>query len=282
MRPVLKALTTLTAVLGPVATLIGLVQSQGWLVIIGAIVVCISVACFVYAQSLRRRIQSASVEIEGISIDSLNAANLRRRTNRNLTIQTVDHIVEIDGSDLDLIWRYAGFCRAERETAMEFSVDCENNIPFDKLDCYAYDLKRDPDKKSKIQPVLIGPDSISKKIAVPFLEPIHTNQPFDILLHCRLPSTYGPGVAYYTSTLSFDQEKVDVCTVHLTFLGQRPDWVRVYDCDSSGQPQLLKTLPPEREGRGRCEFRDAVRNIEAQSARVYLFRRPEPTQKRAA
>ena len=69
-------------------------------------------------------------------------------------------------------------CRAEQETAMEFSIDAECNIPFDLLDCGAYDLACDPDKAHAIRPILIGPDGISKKIAVPFLEPLTPQQPF--------------------------------------------------------------------------------------------------------
>jgi hypothetical protein len=59
------------------------------------------------ARRQRLRIEAASIEIEGISIDSINAANLRRRVNRSLAVQTVDQIVTIDGSDLDMI--SAGF-----------------------------------------------------------------------------------------------------------------------------------------------------------------------------
>jgi hypothetical protein len=277
MRSLSKTLGTLSALLGPIATILGLVQSSGWLVGIGVVLVCVAIAAMVYAKTQRHRVLAASVEIEGISIDSINAANLRRRTNRSLTIQSVEQLVQIDGGDLDMIWRYAGFCRAERETAMEFSVDSENSVPFSELDCYGYDLKRDPEKRCKIEPILIGPDSISKKIAVPFLEPIRADQPFDIMLHCRLPETYKPGLGYYTSTLSFDQETVDVCTVHLTFVGRKPEWVRVYECDAYGRPQLVKTLRPEHESKGRSEYRDVARDLSAQSARIYLFRRAEST-----
>jgi hypothetical protein len=273
MQSLLKTLASLAAFLGPIATVLGLVQSRGWLIGIGAILVCVSIVAVLYAQAQRHRMNAASVEIEGISIDSVNAANLRRRVNRSLAIQTADHIATIDGADLDMIWRYAGYCRAEREAAMEFSVDSENSIPFSGLDCFAYDLKLDPEKKCKIQPVLIGPDSISKKIAVPFLEPIVAEQPFDIMLQCRMPATYKPGICYYTSTLSFDQDKVGRCTVQLTFLRQRPDWVRVYECDPSGRPRLLKTLRPVREGRERSEYRDEAKDLKAQSTRIYLFRR---------
>jgi hypothetical protein len=273
MQYFLNQLTSLTALLGPIATIVGLVQSRGWLAGIGAVVFCVSIVAIAYGRNQRLRVVAASVEIEGISIDSLNAANLRRRVNRSLFIQTADHFATVDGADLEMVWRYSGFCRADRETVMEFSVDSGNTIPFSKLDCYAYDLKRDPDKKYKIQPVFIGPDSIAKKLAIPFLAPLVAQQPFDIMLHSRLPNTYKPGIGYYTSTLSFDQDKVGRCTVHLSFLRRKPEWVRVYDCDRSGGPRLLKNLSPVRENQKLSEYRDVSENLKAQSARIYLFRR---------
>ncbi|HEY1757679.1 MAG TPA: hypothetical protein VGG72_20065 [Bryobacteraceae bacterium] len=267
-----QTLASWTALLAAVATILGLIQSRGWLTGVGAILVCISMAAILYARSQRLRVDTASIEIEGVSIDSVNAANLRRRVNRSLTVQAAEHFATIDGPDLDMVWRYTGYCRAAREAVMEFSVDSANNVPFDQLDCFAFDLKRDPEKKHKIQPLLIGPDSISKKIAVPFLEPLTARQPFDIMLHCCLSGIYKPGIAYYTSTLSFDQDKVARCTVHLTFRGQKPDWVRVYDVDGLGRARLLKNLHPVRNDQETTEYRDVSENLAAQSARVYLFR----------
>jgi hypothetical protein len=275
MQNISQILASIAALLGPLATIIGLVQSRGWLTILGAAFVAVAVAVAVYARSQRRRLNAASIEIEGISIDSVNIANLRRGVNRSLTVQTADHIVTIDGGDLDMVWRYAGYCRARGETAMEFSVDSENSIAFSKLDCFAYDLERDPEKKHKIEPLLVGADGISKKIAVPFLEPLTAHEAFDIMLHCRMPGTYRPGVCYYTSTLSFDQNKIGRCTVHLTFLKQKPDWVRVYDCAPSAPPRLLKTLRPTGGDQSSVTYRDVANNIDAQSVRIYLFRRKE-------
>jgi hypothetical protein len=155
-----------------VVTLVGLFQSRGWLAGLGAVFVCASIITVVYARSQRLRVGGASVEIEGISIDSLNAANLRRRVSKNFFVQSVHHIVTIEGSDLEIIWQYAGYCRSDSATSFEFSVDSEHSIPFSRLDCFGYDLKCDPERQHRIQPLLIGPDSISKKLAVPFLKPL--------------------------------------------------------------------------------------------------------------
>ena len=273
MQYITPALASIAALLGPIATILGLVQSRGWLTGLGALFVCSAIIAAVYVRGQRRRLEAASIEIEGISIDSVNAANLRRRVNRTLTIQTADQTATIDGPDLDMIWRYAGYCRADRETTLEFSVDSASSIPFSALDCYAYDLKRDPEKKYKIQPILVSPDGISKKIAVPFLEPLAAHEGFDIMLHCRMPAIYRPGTGYYTSTLSLDQDKIGRCTVELRFPRSQPAWVRVYDCSSSGRPRMLKTLHPTGGDQNSVTYRDVANNIDAQSVRIYLFKR---------
>src|ERR1039458_8150508 len=72
MPPLLPSLASLTAVIGPVVTLIGLIQSRGWLAGLGAVFICVSITAVLYARSQRLRVDAASVEIEGMSIDSLN------------------------------------------------------------------------------------------------------------------------------------------------------------------------------------------------------------------
>ncbi len=276
MPPLLQSLTSASAIIGPVVTLIGLIQSRGWLAGIGAALACAAIIAFIYARSQRRRVTAATVEIEGISIDSLNAANLRRRVSSRFMIQTVKHVVTIDGPDLTVEWRYAGYCRAAEATAFEFSVDCETSIPFPSLECSGYDLKADPERQHRIPPVLIGPDGISKKVAVPFVQPLAAQHPFDVMLTCRLPGIFKPtGKTYYTSSLSFAQATIAQCTVELNFRGQAPEWLRVYECLTDGDPRLLRTLTPIQQALGQTQYVDVAENRAAQSARIYLFRRKD-------
>ena len=275
MEYVPQALASIAAIVGPAATIIGLIHSRGWLAVVGAVFAAAAIAFYVYARRQNQRLNSAVIEIEGISIDATNAANLRRRVNRTLMIQSAEQSVTIDGPDLDMVWRYAGYCRADHETSLEFSVDSTHAIPFSDLDCYAHDLRRDPDKKHKIEPLLLGPDGISKKIAVPFLEPLRSNEPFDVSLHCRMPDTYRAGIGYYTSSLSLDQKRVGRLAVHLRFTRSRPKWVRVYSCEPAAGPRLLKSLYPVREDDDEIEYRDLAENLSAQSTRIYLFKRDE-------
>lgn len=112
-------------------------------------------------------LRSASVRIDDRSIDALNLANLRRRVNRSLVIQEARQPARIKGDALVIDWRYAGYCRAKQETVIEFSVDSEADVPFDALECFASDLGRDPNRCHKIRPLLLSPDGLSKKLALP-------------------------------------------------------------------------------------------------------------------
>lgn len=271
MQMVLQVLATVAAILAPLSTIIGLVQSRGWLTAFGSVVVLILCGVAIWVLHTRRRMAAVSVVIDGNSIDSVSAANLRRRIDRNLMIQTAEHTATIDGPDLQIAWRYTGFCRARSATTMEFSIDSSTSTPFSQLDCSAFDLRHDPNKQHPIRPLLIGPDGISKKVAVPFLSPLSLNQPFDLALQCRLPMTYSPGTCHYSSSLSFDQQRVGHYAVSLKFLRTRPSWVRVYEIDSAGRPRLLKNLHPAAENDGILEYRDVMANAPARSIRVYRF-----------
>jgi len=146
-------------------------------------------------------------------------------------------------------------------------------VPFEDLDCAAYDLRRDPDRLHKIRPILVGTDGISKKVSVPFLEPINPQEQFTVELVCALPGCMKAGVEYYTATLSMEQELIPRYSVRLIFEGGAPEWVRLYECRHSGDTLLIKDLSPVHADLRRAEYRDASENVSAQSARIYIFRR---------
>jgi len=266
-------LASLVALFGTTVSFIGLIQSRTWLAGIGALCLAAALIAALYARRERMIISSAAITIDGLSIDALNIANLRRRVNRSLVIQGAHHQVQINHEDLSFMWRYTGYCRTDRETAIEFSVDAESAIPFDRLECFGFDLGHDPGKKHPIRPILVGPDGISKKLAVPFLEPLTANQSFEVTLECRIPECMKSPEGYYISTLAFGQDCVRRYTVRLLFVGEHPDWVRVYECTASGNTTLLRDLQPRRQDRERTEYLDAAEDVEGQSARIYVFRR---------
>jgi hypothetical protein len=124
----------------------------------------------------------------------------------------------------------------------------------------------------------VGPDGISKKIAVPFLSPLEKREPFRVLLTCRLPGCMKAGVDYYTATLSFAQDLVQRYAARLTFLNDRPEWVRVYERRIGRKIELLKDLRPVRESTNTSEYLDVEKDVPAASARIYVFLR-QPRQK---
>jgi hypothetical protein len=262
-----------SSILDTVLGVLGIIKSSRWLAVLGSFLFTGSAAALLYVQRQRQRLRLAAVRIEGRSIDSLNAASLGRRLNRSLIVQEADQVATINGEDMVVTWRYRGYCRAPHEAAVEFSVDTDNHVPFERLECFAYDLQHDPKRMHRIRPVLLGADGLSKKIAVPLLERLSAREPFNVLLICSLPGCMKSGVEYYTSTMSVAQECIPTCAVCLVFLSGRPQWVRVYECDASGTTRLLKDLRPSRETAQLIEYTDLACDVPAQSARIYVFRR---------
>jgi len=262
-----------SSILGTVLGLLGLIESSRWLAILGLFLLAASATAFLYARQQRQRLRLATVKIEGRSIDSLNIANLGRRLNRSLTVQEADHVVTVTGEDTVVMWRYRGYCRAAHESAIEFSIDTDNHVPFERLECFAYDLQHDPKRMHRIRPLLLGADGLSKKVAVPFLERLSAREPFDVVLTCKFPGSIRSGMEYYASTASFAQDRIPTSMVRLVFRTNPPKWLRVYECTASGATKLLKDLPPARETAQLTEYTDLATDVQAQSARIYLFHR---------
>lgn len=263
-------------VLGTLLGLFGAIESLAWIAVIGIIVVVSSVGTFIYAKKQALRIKSATLKVGGRSIDSLNMASLRRHMNESLIIQRAENQAVIDGENLALTWKCIGYCRAASASAIEFSIDADTHIPFEELDCFAYDLRRDPRGRHPIRPILLRPDGISKKITVPFLAPLSAQEPFSVMLKCRLPKCMRAGEDYYTATLSFDQDRIAHYTMRLTFMHDRPRWVRAYECRADGELRLLRALKPHGRSAGEYEYIDSGNEVAARSARVYMFSRPLP------
>jgi hypothetical protein len=267
----LETLAALATIIGTIVSVLALVQSRDWLLLISLLVVCLSVVAVLYARRQRLVLDAASTVIEGHSIDALNIGSIRRRVNRTLFVQEAHHTARIEGEDLEITWKYSGYCKAKSESSIEFSINSENNTAFGRLNCSAYDLGHDPEMSHEIQPLLVGPEGLSKTVSIPFLKPLATNQPFEVMLRCSLPRCIKAGFSYYASTLSFAQDRVGRCEVRLIFVGAAPSWLRVYESTLQKPATLVKSLSPLRREPGLCEYLDIAEDRRGQSARVYLF-----------
>ena len=271
MRFPLESLASVATIVGTLVSLFALVQSSAWLAIVSLLFAALAIATVLYARQKRLALDAASTVIEGRSIDSLNIANLRRRISRNFVVQEAFHTVSIVGEDMEISWKYTGYCKGEQVSAMEFSIDSEGSASFEELNCVAFDLGHDPEMKHAIRPIPIGTHGLSRKVSVPFLQTLKANEPFAVLLKCQLPRCVTAGTGYYTSTLSFDQKLVARCTVHLIFVGSTPEWVRVYDTVPNGPPELVKSLMAIRVQDVVAEYIDIAEGRKGRSARVYTF-----------
>jgi hypothetical protein len=269
------SLAAWATILGFVLTVLGIAHSQAWLVLISLMLISISGAVMFYARTERGRIKMAIIKIEGRSIDSLNAANLRRAINRSLIVQSVEREVTVRDRDLRVTVHYQGYS-SKQETKFDFSLDSDCIVPFADLDCVAFDLVLDPDRKHPITPILAGPDGISKKLAVPFLAPIGQQRPFDLVVSYSIRGCLAYGIDYYAATSSFAQDCIPKSSVRLAFVGSAPEWVRVYEVNGSGNVSLLKAISAARRDNGVTDYVDVSENRSARSARVYLFCRRAP------
>lgn len=271
MRFSLESLVAVATIVGTAISVLALIEARSWLVITSLVFVLLAIIFGLYARKKRLAIAAASTEIEGHSIDSLNIANLKRRVNRTLVIQEALHTAIIEGEDMEITWRYSGYCKSDRATSIDFSIDSDDGTVFEDLNCIAFDLVRDPDMVRPIRPLLVGSEGISRKLSVPFLEPVKAHDSFKVVLKFHLPQSLKAGFGYYTSTLSFTQDRINECAVRLIFAGSMPRWLRVYGCAAESPPVLLKTLAPVRQTAYFSEYVDVEKERSGQSARIYIF-----------
>jgi hypothetical protein len=264
----------LANLLGNGVAILGLAQSEPWLAAIGIAGSAASAATVLASKTGADGNRTPQPEIGNLHLDSLHLANLRRRLNKSLAVERAFQVAIIDGPDLHLAWQYDGCCRSQGEGTIEFSVDSENNVPFEQLECFAFDLQNDPARLHAVRPTLVGSDGVSKKVSVSFLKPLQPGDRFSVLLNCTLPGCVSTGHQYYTSSQSFAQESVESSSVHLIFVRARPDWVRVYEFDRKGRAVLVSELRPFRDDGATCEYVDMAQNAPGQSVRVYLYNLP--------
>ena len=149
----LDTLAALATILGVVISILALVQSRAWLVLTSFVFVGLAIAGGLYARRERHAREAGLMEIEGYSIDSLNAANLRRRLDRGLVVQEAKHTASIEGENLAIAWEYSGYCRVDGTAAFDFSIDTAAGTSFDELDCRGWDLGHDPEGLQDIRPL---------------------------------------------------------------------------------------------------------------------------------
>jgi len=253
-------------------SIIGLVQSQPWLVSISVLFLCTSIGALFYARRQRLALNSARISIEGRSIDGLNLSNLTRTVSDTVIVQKVERVVTVQGSNLAINATYTGYSRSDDLRMIEFTISSDAAVPFANLSCAGYDLIADPNERHAIQPMLLGADGAAKKVGVPLLQPVRKEQPFKLRLKCTLPGCMQPGIDYYAAGLSFIQEEIPSSSVRLVFISEMPNWLRTYEI-KEGSAALLGELSPVRQRRAIREYEDTAANVPGQSARVYVFDR---------
>ena len=111
------------------------------------------------------------------------------------------------------------------------------------MDCYGYDLKRDPNRKQKITPLLnkSGLGNL-KNFELPFLEEVKANELFKVGIHSKSPSSILKKDYLFVSTNS-TKKTLNIKT-RIDFIDFTPV-VRVYHV-LNHKSKLVKTIIPKK------------------------------------
>ncbi len=257
---------------GLVLGILGLIQSNNILAIIGSIVFVIAIFFVILFFKEKRKLKNLNMEIKNRRIESLNFANLGRLTNKSLLIEKAYHKYTVKNKNLKIAFSYSGKCIASVETGIVFSIDSDIFIPYDRLDIIGYDLINDKKKQNPIKPKLISKDGNSKKVKLYFLEPISKNNKFSIYLKVNLVGCMNYGDDYITATLSFHNSPIEDFKVKICFINDLPKQVDVYKVKDSN-PVIEKTLKYIEKTSKKICFEDKYTNVNAQQIIVYSFDR---------
>ena len=269
----LESLAAAATIFGAIVSGVSLLQSNQFIALAGGVTLAIGLFLAISALRARKSLQAELVTVEGHSIDSFSAANLRRVVNRTLRIQEAVHAARVEGRDLVISWVYSGSCSARLETGFTFSIHSEVAADSAALQCFGYDLRTDPQRKHPITPVSVGTIGLARRFHLPFLKPLARGDPFHRDIRFRRPACILPGFNTFTSTLSFAQARIPRCAVHLTFADQTPEWVRVYEASDRGAV-ILKSLPGIPDAAGAFQCNDVIEKIPGRSIRIYAFNLP--------
>lgn len=262
----------ISTIFGLALSIFGLVQNNNILAITGSIVFILAVIfLFMYLKEKNKH-KNINLEIQNRRIESLNFANLTRLTNKSLLIEKAYHTYTIEEQNLVIDFSYKGKCIGDNETGIEFSIDSDIFIPYNKLEIIAYDLINDKKKKQPIMPGLIGKDGNSKKIKLHFFEPLLKNNEFFIELKVNLNGCMNYGYDYVTATLSFYNSPIDKFKTKICFKNNLPEQIDVYRVENN-KPIKNKCLKYKQENKTTRCFKDSYDNINAQEIIVYSFKR---------
>ena len=255
------------------------------LVIAAAFVVSLIYAIAITIQKKKKKKstpQTAPVTIiDGRPVGILVLADAFRTQMDSVEVYTVKHQAIIkENNDFTVVWNYSGRCtKKEGESSFIFSIQGENNVPLEQLDCYGYDLINDPDKKQRIYASLLSPseggavDDKVKKIRIPFLKQVHQNESFSIELHYTWPQAMKYDEDYYISSLSFKNDKITSYRVELIFEKIIPKWVRAYD----EKGNLLRQIALSHQEKRQYFYIDDIAEPSAKSTIIYKFYREKPS-----
>lgn len=214
-----------------------------------------------------------SLDIDGETDELLTLAEVNRTRTNNVDIQKAEHIFIVEKRTLYVTFRYSGKCISKSGAdGMTYVICGDNRVPLSELQCRGYDLKKDPEKRYPIIPILRSSDGLCKKIKIPFQTRLQYKEEYFVEMTYIWPNCMRYGEDNIDSSLSFKKTHLKDYVVRIEFIENQPDWVRVYRMNKKRKEMIYeKTLQVDKTDNNRYIYIDYVDAPNAQSVRVYKF-----------
>lgn len=234
------------------------------------VIIFLTIGLTIWGLNKNRKNKNRITYIDDAPVELLLLEEENRTQMSSVCLHEAMHKVEIKDKDMSVLWTYKGVCVAkEGESYFHFNIGGESPCSFEELNCYGFDLNRDPNRTEPIIPILKSADGLCKKVVLPFKKRLKQFDTFSIEFSYTWPNCMKYGKDFYISSLSFQNKNIKKYVVILEFVDIKPDWVRVY----LENGRLLKTLSLTEYKNGSFVYKDIVENPSACSNLIYQFHR---------
>lgn len=217
-----EALTKLASICTIISTIYGICTGNFVLTIIVLVIILLMIGYKFYRQ------RHSNLSIKYKKIDFISLVKPIIKSDHTLAPEYIEHKCVIKGEEACFVYTYEGICCANSgEDSIIFNIGAEEFIPFEDLECYAYDLYNDPKRKNSIRPELVGDDGLSKKVKVKFLKRLQRYNRFKIEFTFIYPHCIKYGKDYVLFFSSYKQN-IQYLKNILYFIDDPPMFVELH------------------------------------------------------
>lgn len=235
-------------------------------IIICGIIVLFQVGFYLYVKYYRN-----NKVIKHKKMELLTLLSPINKKDNIFLIKSAIHKCLIEGERAKFIYTYEGVCTVMKgEECIVFNIGAEEYIPFEKMECYAYDLINDANKVYAIKPELLGDDGLTKKIKIKFLKKLQLYEQFKIEFTFVFPHCVKWGRDYITFTTSYSKQIHTLKNI-LVFKRVYPETVELYKI-MNGEVRYERTICPQDKGDS-LVYVDCYEECQGKQVFIYFFDR---------